>query len=261
MVGRAGRAGQAKLGESFIIGCRDPKSPCADWKGICELLVAPLPSLTSQLLLPCAFNPPGGLSQLRGGQGGLSTQRMSSQTSAWSASSQLSHGHHMPSSSQQQPHSQTSMCQQLPPQLPAYSWSVTNQSSMYQATQAGSQSAATQAAGHMITWQNHGTTQLPPTQSSSTQLGISHPHACTGDESTQQLQRMLLEAIANGSIGSARDINRLIQSTLLSQQAEYSRMQLATKTALAALRYRVFFYERLSLCFTSPYFSIPPLFT
>lgn len=88
----------------------------------------------------------------------------------------------------------------------------------------------------MITWQNHGTTQLPPTQSSSTQLGISHPHACTGDESTQQLQRMLLEAIANGSIGSARDINRLIQSTLLSQQAEYSRMQLATKTALAALR-------------------------
>jgi len=47
---------------------------------------------------------------------------------------------------------------------------------------------------------------------------------------------MLLEAIANGSIGSAQDINHLIQSTLLSHQSQYSRMQLATKTALAALR-------------------------
>ena len=82
--------------------------------------------------------------------------------------------------------------------------------------------------------------QLSTVQSGSSQLAVqSSSNQVTHDESsasTQQLQRMLLEGIANGSIVQARDINHLIQSTLLSHQAQYSSMQLATKTALAALR-------------------------
>lgn len=365
MVGRAGRAGQAKLGESFIIGSKHPKAPCGDWKDICRLLVAPLPSLNSQLLLPAALSPPGGLEHPPGGPPGgragvvgppgwgaggsaggerrpegplgdsgqlecvrtltqfpaplsaafsrpdtadwgspgvgvhdsnrphggswvgsdstiphgsytstpLHAQpsstvsqsewrgqaecipRRSSQTSAGSAFSQISHEPHMASISQQQqqpqqqpthephvsffsqqqPHAQSSLCQQLPPQLPAYSWSVFDQSCIHHTTHFSTQSS--QPTGHMAAWQNHGTTHLPLTQSSSSQLTVTQPNDYTQDDSTQQLQRMLLEAIANGSIGSARDINRLIQSTLLSHQAEYSKMQLATKAALAALRY------------------------
>ena len=69
------------------------------------------------------------------------------------------------------------------------------------------------------------------------QAGPSQQHLSDSAlQSTQQLQRKLLEAIANSSIGSAQDINRLIQSTLLSHQLQYSRMQAATKAALAALR-------------------------
>ena len=265
MVGRAGRAGQAKLGEAFIIGRGDPEASFGDWKDICHLLVAPVPSLRSQLLLPSAFTAPGGVEELEGAPGGppggapggvgqvlLSTQsqqftqavtrRRSSQSSGGSASSQLSHGHHVKqvqsSQAQQQPHSQTSRSQQLPTQLPADSCLVIiNQPST---TQSNLQSASTEPTGHMAAGQNRGTTQLPSLQSCSTQLAPTRPDDYARDESTQQLQRMLLEAIANGSITSARDINRLIQSTLLSHQAQYSRMQLATKTALAALRYMQF---------------------
>ena len=261
MVGRAGRAGQAKLGEAFIIGRGDPEASFGDWKDICHLLVAPVPSLRSQLLLPSAFTVPGDVGQLEGAPGGqpggapggvgralLSSQsqqavtrRRSSQTSGGSAFSQLSHGHHIvqvqSSQAQQQPHSETSGSQQLPARLPADSCVVmTNQSSIHQANQSSIQSASIEPTGHMAAGQNHGTTQLPSLQSCSTQLAPARPDDFARDEATQQLQRMLLEAIANGSIKSARDINRLIQSTLLSHQAQYSRMQLATKTALAALR-------------------------
>ena len=265
MVGRAGRAGQAKLGEAFIIGRGDPQASFGDWKDICHLLVAPVPSLRSQLLLPSAFTASGGVVQLHGASAGPSggtpggvgqvlmssqiqqctqgvSRRGSNQINGGPASSQLSHGHHMiqaqSSQAQQQAHSQTSGPQKLPAQLPADRCLVmTNQSSVHQATQSSIQSAVTEPVGHMAVRQTHGTTQLPSLRSSSTQLAPTLPDDYARDESTQQLQRMLLEAIANGSIGSARDINRLIQSTLLSHQAQYSTMQLATKTALAALRY------------------------
>lgn len=53
---------------------------------------------------------------------------------------------------------------------------------------------------------------------------------------TQHLQRLLLEAVANGSVTSARDIERLLRSTFAHHQHAYSAVHAATKAALMALR-------------------------
>lgn len=55
MIGRAGRAGHATVGEAYIIGQGNPDASFGEWKAICELLVAPVPSLHSQLLAEDAF--------------------------------------------------------------------------------------------------------------------------------------------------------------------------------------------------------------
>lgn len=55
MIGRAGRAGHAAVGEAYIIGQGSPDAAFGDWKAICDLLVAPVPSVHSQLLAEGAF--------------------------------------------------------------------------------------------------------------------------------------------------------------------------------------------------------------
>ena len=50
MVGRAGRAGHAQSGDSFLLGSGAAFSPAGEWNSICALLEAPLPTLTSRLL-------------------------------------------------------------------------------------------------------------------------------------------------------------------------------------------------------------------
>ncbi|DBA82486.1 TPA: hypothetical protein ACH3X2_000714 [Trebouxia sp. C0005] len=237
MVGRAGRAGQAKLGEAFIMGKGDPEASFGDWKDICQLLVAPVPSLHSQLLSECAFRVCAASTSSVGAatlqhaacQQVTSHQPSQSQTGlssgsqgiACSASSQPSHAYLASNASQQQ--------QQQP-----QSQSQTSSTQSVFVHQPGRPSAAVrsssaQQAAHLLPLQS--ASSQPNAQSSSSQPG--HDDSVSP---TQQLQRMLLEAIANGSIGSAQDINHLIQSTLLSHQSQYSRMQLATKTALTALR-------------------------
>ncbi|PNH10835.1 Helicase POLQ-like [Tetrabaena socialis] len=52
------------------------------------------------------------------------------------------------------------------------------------------------------------------------------------------LQRMLLESIANGSVSSGADVEALIRSTLMFQQAGYEHIAAATHEALSALRQR-----------------------
>ncbi len=234
MVGRAGRAGQAKLGEAFIMGKGDPEASFGDWKDICQLLVAPVPSLHSQLLSESAFRvcaaptstagaaalQHAACQQVTSHQASQLQARLSSasQGSACSASSQPSHASLATNASQQQqqPQSHASSTQSV----------LVHHSGRQSVT---SYSSSAQQAAHLLPIQS--ASSQPNAQASSSQPG--HDDSSS---STQQLQRMLLEAIANGSIGSAPDINHLIQSTLLSHQSQYSRMQLATKTALAALR-------------------------
>jgi len=222
------------------MGKGDPEASFGDWKDICQLLVARVPSLHSQLLSESAFRvcaaptstvgtvamQLAACQQVPSHQPSQSQARLSSasQGSACSASSQPSHAYLASNASQQQPQHQ----QQQPPQSQASS----TQSVFVHHT--GIQSVAVHASSAQQA-------ALPlPLQSASSQpnaqSSASQPGHDDSSSSTQQLQRMLLEAIANGSIGSAPDINHLIQSTLLSHQSQYSRMQLATKTALAALR-------------------------
>jgi hypothetical protein len=51
-VGRAGRAGQAAYGESFLIGSGEAFAQAGEWRVVCQLLIEPLPTLCSQLLPP-----------------------------------------------------------------------------------------------------------------------------------------------------------------------------------------------------------------
>ena len=50
MVGRAGRAGQNSMGESFLIGQGEPGAVSGEWRAICALLNDPLPCLNSRML-------------------------------------------------------------------------------------------------------------------------------------------------------------------------------------------------------------------
>lgn len=279
MVGRAGRAGQAKLGEAFIIGRGDPEAAFGDWKNICQLLVAPVPSLHSQLLSESAFSSPPAAAASTA----LSSQsheakplidvagQANSQHASAKHGSQSLRGEgntvgdsvrqpglliqdttHQPSQAQINLSGASQGSIRLASSQPSHAQSftmTTTTSQQQQPQQQQSQTSVAQSAC-VIPPARHPTVvaslssqqgaQLSTVQSGSSQLAVqSSSNQVTHDESsglTQQLQRMLLEGIANGSIVQARDINHLIQSTLLSHQAQYSRMQLATKTALAALR-------------------------
>ena len=310
MVGRAGRAGHAKLGEAFIIGRGDPDASFGEWKDICQLLIAPVPSLHSQLLSEFAFSTPPDPG-ITGSINATSESALPTKsTAARSCSSAF--GSHV--SQQARPTSVTALQQAnlLAPNTMASQTvgqqQTRSQSRLSRASQGSVHSVSSQCSddsAHVLLPHQHtqqqsqgsgGFTrstgssarasqaisaqrgcvessscsqqQLPrlhqqltqqveagPASSdqlhvldssqqlaakvlgASAQAGASQQHSADSAlQSTQQLQRMLLEAIANSSIGSAQDINRLIQSTLLSHQLQYSRMQAATKAALAALR-------------------------
>ena len=75
-------------------------------------------------------------------------------------------------------------------------------------------------------------------QPDATQHGTAHGSQRLPEDAaaTLPLQRMLLEAVANKSIQSLQDINRLASSTLLAHQAQSCRVQLAIRSALVVLR-------------------------
>lgn len=72
MVGRAGRAGHASSGESFLIGKGPADAPrgAGDWEAICKLMHEPLPLLRSQLLPNVESSTGRGALALEGGIGG-----------------------------------------------------------------------------------------------------------------------------------------------------------------------------------------------
>lgn len=58
------------------------------------------------------------------------------------------------------------------------------------------------------------------------------------DSATRHLQKILLEGVANRSISDAKiDIDRLVRSTLLSQQVDYKLVHCGTVSALQHLRW------------------------
>lgn len=57
------------------------------------------------------------------------------------------------------------------------------------------------------------------------------------EEHTHLLQRLLLEAVANGSVSSGPDVERLLRCTLAFHQCPYHIVHAATRAALAALRF------------------------
>ena len=55
-------------------------------------------------------------------------------------------------------------------------------------------------------------------------------------EGTENLQRLLLEGVVNGSVRTAKDIHALVTSTLLSRLVPYALLHKATLSALGCLR-------------------------
>lgn len=70
-----------------------------------------------------------------------------------------------------------------------------------------------------------------------TQDGTAIAESAFDESATGHMQRVLLEGVANGSIRDAkRDIDRLVRSTLLSQQVDYKLVHCSTVSALGHLR-------------------------
>ena len=181
MIGRAGRAGQAVTGEAFIIGKGAPDAASGEWKPICELLVAPLPSLRSQLLPHNAF---------------ATSNTRTSEANARACSAQLSAA--QPSSAQ------LTAAQASSTQL------TTAQASSTQLTAAQASSAqltTAQASSTQLTTAKP-TSQLVQQHMTAGQVG---PQAAQQAAAVSHMQPMSCTATCNQQAGAARQSGTTLQ--------------------------------------------------
>ena len=237
------------------MGRGNPDAPSGEWKAISELLVAPLPSLRSQLLPESAF------STLPSSSGVAAASQASS-------SDQPATGGPKGSQQQAAPAAQTAgqtsaeaaTAQAVPTGAQTQKGQIHGTHTHKGEIQKGhlqkahTQGAQTHETGQAGSCQQSASEVQFPAQTSApkTLLGaapahsVPAPHAASDGSpmlpasaddvaATLPLQQMLLEAVANKSIPSLQDINRLASATLLSHQAQCSRVKLAIKCALAVL--------------------------
>ncbi|GIL55845.1 hypothetical protein Vafri_11347, partial [Volvox africanus] len=207
MIGRAGRAGQSPIGEAFLIGKGPPHTMQGEWRDVCRLMTARLLPLRCCLLdTPAAPSEDGAAPAHSGGNGGTAGGRVKDIGGAEAAAAIPGRG-------------------------------------LGKTSAAGKPALAiVQTVGDCAgPGADPGTSALPegPALAKSGSSGGAAAVAAQAERSGEtHLQRMLLEAIANGSVTTGATVEALIRSTLLYQQAGYGKIAAATHSALSALRHR-----------------------
>ena len=216
-----------------------------DGKAISDLLVAPVPSLQSQLLPKSAFSSnmpsspasstqPCPTGQLQGIQQPAAAWQMLAQLAAGAELTQVAlHGLHSGTQTQSAFDNQSAVAHSHPSQMPIGAqaqWGITQKGTAHGPLGLHGGPAMVLPLQRML--------DQTQTQPGATQQGTAHgpPGLSEDAAATVPLRRMLLEGVANKSIQSLQDINRLASSTLLAHQAQSSRVQSAIRSALVVLR-------------------------
>ncbi|GLI65409.1 hypothetical protein VaNZ11_008967 [Volvox africanus] len=207
MIGRAGRAGQSPTGEAFLIGKGPPHTMQGEWRDVCRLMTARLLPLRCCLLdTPAAPSEDGAAPAHSGVSDGTAGGRVKHIAGADAAAAMPRRG----------------VANTLATGKPALAIVQTVGDCAGPGADADP-SALSEGPG------------LAKPGLSGGGAAVAAPAERGGET---HLQRMLLEAIANGSVTTGATVEALIRSTLLYQQEGYGKIAAATHSALSALRHR-----------------------